>query len=141
MMTAPPRLPDWRRRLTAYLAAHARTPFAEGRHDCGLFTGGAVKAMTGVDVAEVLRGRYTTTRGAIRVLRHMGFEDHVAFAASLFPEADPTGERGVLPGDIVAHITPDGPALGIWQGQGIHAPGSDGLTLADSAAAIRFFEV
>lgn len=79
------RLPDWRARLTVYLADVARKPFAQGRHDCALFTGGGIEAMTGTDPFAVVRGRYTTTRGGLRIMRRMGHADHVAYLQTLFP--------------------------------------------------------
>lgn len=41
----------WPRLLHEYLASKARTQFRYGSHDCGLFTAGAVYAITGVDIA------------------------------------------------------------------------------------------
>jgi hypothetical protein len=54
----PPRLSDWRERLTAYLVSVAGRPFAYGSHDCALFVAGAVEAMTDFDPAALHRGQY-----------------------------------------------------------------------------------
>ena len=40
--------------------------------DCGLFCAGAVIAMTGFDLAENLRGRYSTELGAAKALHRFG---------------------------------------------------------------------
>ncbi len=77
------RIPGWRGRLVAYLARTRGQPFVWGQLDCGLFSAGAIEAMTGVDPAAALRGRYATAAGARRAFRKLGFEDHVAFAATL----------------------------------------------------------
>lgn len=132
------RLPVWRSRLTAYCAAHARTPFAEGAHDCAQFAAGAVEAMTGTDPMGEYRGRYTTIAGGMRVLKKAGFADHVEFVASKFAEYQPS-ERSPRLGDLVAVDTPEGMALGIWQGQGAYVPGLNGLVVATDTK--RFFEV
>jgi hypothetical protein len=50
------RLDNWQSRLSEYLTRCAHSPFRYGSFDCGLFTTGAIEAMTGVDVAVELRG-------------------------------------------------------------------------------------
>ena len=66
------RLPDWEARLHAYLDSVAATPFAWGSHDCALFVGDCVEAMTGVDPAAAYRGRYSNETGARLALRRYG---------------------------------------------------------------------
>lgn len=132
------RRPDWRARLIAYLARAAREPFAEGRHDCALFLAGGVEAMTGVDYAAPYRGRYTTTRGGLRLLRRAGFADHVALAARHLPECPPAF---AAEGDGAAVETPEGPALGIVQGEGVYVPGPAGLAVVPLTTAARAFRV
>lgn len=63
------RRPDWRPRLTVYLAAASARPFAYGQHDCALFVAGAVNAMTGVDLADRYRGLYTSLKGGLKLLQ------------------------------------------------------------------------
>lgn len=48
------RLPDWPERLAAYIEQRRHVPFAWGDNDCASFAAGAVAAMTGLTVAEVL---------------------------------------------------------------------------------------
>ena len=84
------RLPDWRTRLGAHIAAHRTRPFAYGAHDCATFAAGAVQAVTGSDPAAGLTG-YTTRAGGLRRLRRNGLEDHVAFVASRFAEIPVAG--------------------------------------------------
>jgi hypothetical protein len=129
---------DWRPRLVAYLAEIARQPFAPGRNDCALFLAGGVLAMTGEDFAAPFRGRYTTPRGGLRVLRKAGFEDHVALAAHHLSERPVASARE---GDGAVIPTRDGPALGIVQGAGIYGLGPDGLVISPLLSAERVFEV
>lgn len=132
------RLADWRTRLTLYLAERARQPFAPGSHDCALFAAGAVEAITGTDPAAPYRGRYTTERGGLRVLRRDGYADHVALAAATLPERV-TGRAA--PGDLAVVDGPAGPALGVVQGAAIYVLSPRGLSLVPLAAANRIFEV
>lgn len=132
------RLPDWNTRLVAYLTEAARTPFAEGTHDCALFFAGGVNAMTGVDPAARWRGRYTTTRGGLRVLRRDGFSDHIAVAAHQFEEIPPAFAR---PGDGAAVRTSEGEALGIVQGEWVYVLDRSGAALVPLLTAQRAFRV
>lgn len=132
---------DWRPRLDAFLDTVQRAPFCFGIHDCGLFVGSAVEAMTGHDPAIELRGRYTTQAGITRILRRMGHPDHVEFVASLFAEIHPSecqiGDLAAIPveGDVMA--------LGLVAGSRVLVPmpGTIGLGSVDLLQAVRAFEV
>jgi hypothetical protein len=133
------RRPDWQSRLVAYLGRASRLPFQPGRHDCALFAAGAVEAMTGADLATHWRGRYRTLRGGVRVLRREGYADHVALAAAHF-RARAAGEAA-RPGDLAAVPTPEGPALGVVQGQHVYVVGPGGLAMVPASVALVVFEV
>lgn len=134
---------DWPARLAAYLAVEAGTPFVPGTSDCALFAAGAVAAMTGSDPAARWRGRYSTARGGLRVLRREGYADAVAVAAALLRRRA-EGERAV-PGDVCALETPDqaapGAALGIVQGAFVYVRGAEGLGLVHLPPGAPIFEV
>lgn len=66
------RLPDWERRLSAYLAEPGRDVFEWGRQDCALFAAGAVEAVTGVHPFPEVAGTYSDAEGAAEVLRGLG---------------------------------------------------------------------
>lgn len=133
------RLPDWRQRLIAYLSGVVSQPFEPGRHDCALFTAGAVAAMTGRDVAAEWRGRYRTLRGGQRVLRRAGHADHVALAASMLQELD--NPFMAQAGDVAAVATPEGAALGIVQGAGIYVMGPRGFGVVPLTSIARAFRI
>ncbi len=133
-----PRLPDWQPRLVRWLELSARRPFEPGRHDCALFLAGAVEAMTGVDPAAPFRGRYTTLRGGLRILRKAGFADHIALAAHHLREIAP---RAARPGDGLVVTTPGGLALGLCQGEAVYVLGPERLALMPAGHALRAFEV
>ena len=132
------RLINWQARLVSYIADCRARPFAYGKHDCALFAAGAVQAMTGVDPADAWRGRYTTQRGGLRVLRRAGFRDHIEMVAVLFPE---TSVSAALPGDLAVIDTEDGRALGVIQGPAVYVLRPNGLGLVPGTAATRAFRV
>lgn len=134
----PQRHPDWQARLVAYLHAARLQPFAYGRHDCCLFAADAVAAMTGIDIAAPWRGRYTTLRGGIRVLRRSGYRDHVALAAAWFPEVPAFSAQ---PGDLAVIATEAGPALGVVQGEAVYVLGPQGLGLVSLLSVTRAFRI
>ena len=140
-MTVPKqvlRLPDWRARLVDYLNHCAHEPFIEGQFDCALFFADAVAAMTGKDHAKEFRGRYTTTRGGIRILKKAGFSDHIALAKHHCPEKPVAfaneGDGAVIP-------TPDGPALGVVQGENVYVRTPERLGLVPLLSADRALTV
>jgi hypothetical protein len=131
----------WQHRLTAYLSSVAALPFEAGKLDCALFTAGAVAAMTGVDHARGWRGKYRSLAKGRKVLEKAGFADHVALAASLYPEVAPIMAQE---GDIAVVPAEDGEigfALGIVQGPMIYVMGHTGLTLVPLTSATRAFRV
>lgn len=132
------RLPDWQPRLTQYLNSVVKAPFEEGVHDCALFFAGCVEAMTGRDLAAEWRGRYTTTRGGLRVLRKSGYADHLAVAEAHF---EPRAVAMLRPGDGAAVQTEEGPALGIVQGERIYVLTPQRLALVPLLSAERGWRV
>jgi len=106
------RLPDWRERLAAFVAARRETPFAWGAADCCLTSADAVCAMTGVDLAAPLRG-YRSQFGACRALVRLGHRRVVSFLDSILPRA-----QRPLCGDFVAFAAPPLDEVLIADGRG-----------------------
>ena len=129
----------WQNRLSAYLAGAGRERFVPGQHDCALFASSALAAMTGEDLAAPYRGRYTTERGGIRILRWDDYRDHIALAAAHLRARDP-GE-GARPGDLAVIPTERGPALGVVQGAAVYVLTPDRLSLVPLVLAVTVFEV
>lgn len=134
----PVRRPDWRGRLSAVVEAALQRPFEWGVHDCALFAGEAVLAMTDVDLAEGWRGRYRTQLGALRVLKRAGHPDHVALAAALLPEIHPA--RASV-GDIAAVRVGDNLVIGVVIGPTVAAPGPADLEFVPRTEIHRAFHV
>lgn len=122
---------DWPERLLAYVEAQRNTPFFWGKNDCALFAAGAVLAMTDVDLAAGVRGRYTTARGALKTLRSNGAEDLAAWLTRALGEPIPPALA--RRGDVVIFEAVDGPALGVVVGSQAAAAGPEGVTCVPSA--------
>lgn len=91
------RLPDWDRRLARAVDRHAAIPGEWGTADCLLTCADVVDAVTGIDPAVDIRGRYKTEAGAVRLLRKRGYADVGEALAALFPvEAVLMAQRGDL---------------------------------------------
>ena len=56
---------NWQSALHAYLEGLREVRFGYGAFDCGLFAAGAIEAVTGVDMAEPLRGSYRSRSEAL----------------------------------------------------------------------------
>lgn len=97
--------------LAAFLAESARTPFAYGARDCGLWMADWVKAARGVDPAAHLRGRYRTELGCARVLKRGG--GLVEVARACFEGAGLAATETPRAGDVgvVRVITEKGEAM------------------------------
>lgn len=129
----------WRTALTDYVQSVAGEPFEPGKHDCALFVAGAIKAMTGEDLAAAYRGKYSTITRGKRKLRKDGFDDHVAMAASLFEEV---AVSHAMVGDVASIEVDGGAALGIVQGDRVYfVSPQGGIGTASLLEAQRAFRV
>ena len=54
--------------LQVFLASRTKAPFAWGSNDCALFAADAVLAITGTDIAEDFRGKYSDEAGAFALI-------------------------------------------------------------------------
>jgi len=133
------RRPDWRVRLSSYIDDCRRRPMDLGRHDCALFAAGAVRAMTGTDHADGLRGTYGTMAGGLRRVRKAGYIDHVDMVAGLFTEVRPAIMAQI--GDIAVVEGEGAPSLGIVGGPRIFVLRPAGLVTLDLAVIQRAFRV
>ena len=128
----------WKANLRSYLAAQADAPFAFGSVDCGAFAGGAVEAMTGDNPHAAVAGKYKTMAGALRALKRLGHEDHIAYAASVLDEIDPLYAQF---GDIAVVDSPEGPALGVVIGAHIEIRTPEGRGVVPLTDAVRAFRI
>jgi len=133
------RLPDWRSNLCAYLSDIARAEFRPGVHDCALFGAGAVKAMTGVDLAADYIGRYGSVSEGMALLKAEGINSLNDLVSRHFPETPPLMARA---GDL-ALVTgrKNVDALGVVQGPSIFVLQVEGLGRVPLSSGLKGFNV
>ncbi|HXM32290.1 MAG TPA: hypothetical protein VN921_01460 [Chthoniobacterales bacterium] len=125
------RYDNWPALLDAFVASRREMPFAWGVNDCCLFACDAVLAMTGEDLAETFRGRYSSAREAKRMLQEAGAEtvgelaDMIAADFGLHCIPPLFAQRG----DVVLLDREHGESLGIvsLHGVDIWAPAEERL--------------
>lgn len=114
---------SWVEDLHGSLGEWAATPFEWGEHDCALAVCNHIHAMTGVDVAAEIRGKYSSEAGAEAMLHSLGGASLEAVVEQL------AAKHGFLEvnvkmahrGDVLLYDTPQGQALAIVGLNGRHA--------------------
>jgi hypothetical protein len=108
-----PRHPDWPHRLALAITAARTTPFAWSRNDCPTFAFDTRCALTGEDAAALWRGRYSSYRGGLRLMRRLGWPSLAAMGDALLgaPLSTPLHAQR---GDIV--LSADGRGFGVCIG-------------------------
>lgn len=93
------RIDGWEDALYGAIEAAAKRPFEWGAHDCTMAAADVVAAVTGVDPMAEFRGRYTSSRGAAKLINSLGLADLHECVSLRFEEV-PIGfaQRG----DVVA---------------------------------------
>jgi hypothetical protein len=124
----------WESLLDKFFLENMKRPFVWGEWDCGLFAAGAIQVMTGVDLAEPYRGRYSDEAGA----RALGSAESIAESIGL-QECPPNfAHRGDL---VLLSNTPD-PCLGILGMDGRAVMVTDnGLTFLKRTRILRSWHV
>lgn len=118
-----PRIQDWQTALETLVRQRWVVPFTWGQQDCCLFAADCVLAATGKDVAEDVRGAYSSEAGAARLLRQHGGVAQLAEKrlgqgiAPLFMQVGDVGLVHVAGRDMLA----------VCFGAHLLAPGPEGL--------------
>lgn len=135
------RIELWRGPFEEAIDAMRREPFSWNGNDCAVgLASRLTKALTGVDLAEEHRGRYTTELEALAYLSSLGFDDLADAAATFLPEIAVAETRI---GDIVA-IPVDAPfkhALGVVNGERVFVLNERGMATVGLLKATRAFKV
>lgn len=117
------RLHDWQSRLDACMREHLTKPFEWGRNDCVTFAAACVKAVTGEDHIENLRGDWFDERAAARLLRAGGGLSRLAegcLGAEILPAMAQAGDIGIT-------VQNGRDALCVCAGVHWHGPAAQGL--------------
>ena len=130
-----PRLPDWERRLNAWLLEPGREKFEYGVQDCALFGCGAVMAMTGVHPAPQFVGAYGDAASAAEALRELGKGTLLKTFDQYFKRKKPAfAHRGDL---VMAHK-----AIGVCMGaNGVFLAQEIGLARLPRSAFVAAWKV
>lgn len=114
---------DWQRRFLAHIEAAQLKQWHWGAHDCVSFVAASVAAQLGVRRLKFDFGKWSTARGAARVLRVRTNGTHL-LSDAVNQVAQPQGLAFVQRGDVVALLTDVLPGtgtqtLGIFDGAGV----------------------
>lgn len=134
------RLENWPSLLAAFLADEK--PFAWGSRDCCLFAADAVLFITGIDPAIDFRNRYTTAKGAARVLKKYGGLEGAVERITLDHGMMEIPVSMAQRGDVVLIDSPLGDALAVVDLLGtITGQSTDGFTRYPIRCARRAWRV
>ncbi len=121
------RRPGWERHLAEAIEAARDRPFCWGRHDCAIWAFDLRRDLAGgFDVSALWRGRYTTARGAVRVMRRLGWSSLEMAGRDLLGEPLPSVQLAQR-GDLVLANT--GLGFGVCLGARAAGIAPEGLVL------------
>lgn len=129
------RFEDWPTRLADFIKGAEKRPFSWGEWDCCLLAADWVLAVTGVDTAAELRGKYKSASGAARIIKQRGGILEMVRALTDAQGMPEINTRMAQRGDVCLVDTPLGDALGVCLGAKIACAGPDGLNLLPITAA------
>lgn len=129
---------NWPTLLSDFIERSVNRPFEWGVSDCTLFAASAAAEMTGVDFAKALRGKYSSARGAQRLMDEAGGLSAILLSTGLEEVQPLCAQRG----DAVMVETDGREALGvIGMDGGVVCQGPDGLTFLPIDRALRAWRV
>lgn len=103
----------WPQDLAAYFESFTGKAFEQGSVDCGHFAADAVQILTGVDLFEPFRGKYTTVPGYLKILKRLGHDCVASYVDGVLEAIPvPMAQRG----DVVLRLEGELEALGICDG-------------------------
>lgn len=135
-----PRREDWPSRLASALEAARDRPFKWGEHDCGLFAGDCVLAMTGIDPVALYRGQYADEEGARATMRLLsGGGLRAVWNAALGPAMN--NVRMASRGDVVLVEVGGVEATGIVAGARVACLSEAGLVMVPAHRIVAAWRV
>lgn len=127
------RLPDWQPRLAQLVTQRMRHPLQWGVHDCCIWAADAVLAVTGADLADGLRGTYSTQPEAEARLLQLG-----GLTALCVARLGPVVRTAMAqPGDVGLASVQGVRALVVCGGGNFLAVGAAGLVPVPSESVAR----
>lgn len=143
------RLKHWdTRSYHQFLLGSANAPFVWGTNDCSTFCADGIKAITGVDIANDFRGKYTDEVSAFALIKSVTGGSTVADAAAYCATKHGLQEWPkplfAQRGDLVTFMAPTGilvSGLVHLSGRHIVAMGHDGLYRFPISGILRSWHV
>ena len=105
----------WEESLSSYIANARENSFKWGQTDCAIFAAGAIKAVTGHDLAEGFKEQYSSWREAAMWLKANGYRSFQCAVTDRLGEPVHPAQAGR--GDIVMRRQGNGNILGVCVGQ------------------------
>lgn len=134
------RFDDWQTRLTDYINSIVRKPFNWGEHDCFIFAGQCVKAMTGNNYIDEMVGKYHDAESSLEYAKSIGVRNHIEFISRRFKSRPSV--LNMMRGDVaVIPALQSDYALGICQGSKVYTVGESGLYMVCASQAKKAFAV
>ncbi|WP_022697934.1 DUF6950 family protein [Euryhalocaulis caribicus] len=113
---------DWEQRLHAWHRETLNVPHDWGRNNCAFRAAGAIKAMTGEDLAKGFRVKVRSKKGFTKLMRDEGWDTLEDIADAFL-----TRTERPLRGDLVMLEGPNGDFFGIKVGKTAVGPTQRGL--------------
>ncbi|MCG9755042.1 hypothetical protein L1D40_07380 [Shewanella insulae] len=111
--------------LAEFVAQNRATSFSWGEHDCCLLAANWLMANGYDDLAIEFRGHYSSELGAMRAIRRAGFASIAELLEAKLGQATPP--LLLRRGAVVLLDTPEGDAVGMYQGSDCFALATYGL--------------
>ena len=136
---------NWEHFLDEFIFKRQNSTFQYGSNDCGLFVADCVERITGVDIAEEFRGRYSTKNGCYQLLKEFsgGGVDETFQKLSKSYGFHEINTNYAGRGDIVLVEGEMGDAVGIvdMTGEQVAIPARKGLIYFPMIAIIKAWRV
>lgn len=126
------RLGKWESRLAQFVEANRSTPFKWGHHDCATFACKCIEAMTG---EYPIKEQWGSKAKAMRLMKERSLTDR---AGDYFTQIDINHAQR---GDLVATMTDDGIALGIFISPVAVFASKDGLSFRRRSELLKAWKV
>lgn len=122
--------------LYTFIGGRSRVTYRPGVADCALFQADCHLALTGVDLADRWRGRYSTIEEGLALMQADGYANPRAFAETIAKRVGPPFARM---GDLAFHRHRD--AGGFVMGSLVYFLGEKGLTYEPVSKKLAIFRV
>lgn len=126
------RVPNWESKLAQFVESNASTPFKWGSHDCATFACKCIEVVTGV---YPIQERWASKTKAMRLMTERSLMDR---ASDCFEQIDINLAKR---GDLVATMTEDGIALGIFMSPVAVFASKNGLSIRRRRELLKAWKV